>query len=105
MQAGGKGPAKLIDNTNISRGTVTVRHERDFPSEIRLQDVRRHLEYLVLLAARGSLQEVGAVGWDDVRAALDRLPLGKTPLGHGAVFAGMAPSQQLHLHEPHVSHA
>ena len=74
--SGWKGPAKIIDNTNISRGTVTVRHERDFPIEVRLQDARRHLEYLVLLAARGSLREVGAVGWDDVRAILDRRPLG-----------------------------
>ena len=43
-----------------------------------MQDVRRHLGYWVLLAAPGSLQEVGAVSWDDVRAAIDRLPHGKT---------------------------
>ena len=43
--SGWKGPAKIIDNTNITRGTLTVRYQRDMPIEVRLQDVHRHLDY------------------------------------------------------------
>ena len=33
-------------NTNITRGTLTARYQRDLPIEVRLQDVRRHLDFL-----------------------------------------------------------
>ena len=36
---GWKGPAKVIDNTHITRGTITVRYQRDFPIECRVQDI------------------------------------------------------------------
>ena len=39
-----KGPAKIIDTTNISRGTVTVRYMRDLPNEARVQDVIQHMD-------------------------------------------------------------
>ena len=35
-----KGPARVIDNTNIARGTLTIRYQRDMPSKVRLQVVR-----------------------------------------------------------------
>ena len=39
-----KGPAKVIDNTDIERGIVTIRYQMDLPIEVRLQDIRQHLE-------------------------------------------------------------
>ncbi len=43
--SGWKRPAKIIDSTNITRGILTVRYQRDRPIEVRLPDVRRHLEF------------------------------------------------------------
>ena len=49
--SGWKGPAKLIDNTDITPGTLTVSYQRDMPIKVRLQDVRRHLDYFCFMAA------------------------------------------------------
>eukprot|EP00969_Alexandrium_andersonii_P113919 5035687-Alexandrium_andersonii.AAC.1 len=35
--SGWKGPAKIIDASNISRGSVTIRFQRDMPIEARPQ--------------------------------------------------------------------
>eukprot|EP00969_Alexandrium_andersonii_P250197 11056756-Alexandrium_andersonii.AAC.1 len=41
--SGWKGPAKVRDVSSVSRGSITIRFQRDLPIEVRLQDVRRHL--------------------------------------------------------------
>ena len=43
--SGWRGPAKVVDNTEIQRGIVIIRHQREMPIECRLQDVRRYLTY------------------------------------------------------------
>ena len=66
--SGWKGPAKIIDTTNISRGTVTVRYLRDLPIEARVQGVRQHMEHLVLWAHPGDAQEAACAEWAILRA-------------------------------------
>eukprot|EP00969_Alexandrium_andersonii_P175923 7778985-Alexandrium_andersonii.AAC.1 len=48
--SGWRGPAKIIDASGISRGSVAARFQRDLPIGVRLQDVRRRLEYWTLQA-------------------------------------------------------
>ncbi len=43
--SGWTGPAKIIDVSNLARGTVTIRHRYDMPIEVRLQDLRRHWHF------------------------------------------------------------
>ena len=63
--SGWRGPANIIDNTNITRGTLTLRYQRDMPIEVRLQDVRRHLDYFSFMAAILSLGcRLGRMGKD-----------------------------------------
>ena len=47
-----KGPAKEIDTTNITRGTLTNRYQIYMQIEVRLQDVRRHLDYFCRVAGQ-----------------------------------------------------
>ena len=61
--SGWKGPAKIIDNTNLTRGTLTIRYQRDLPIEVRLQDMRRHLDFFCLLSAPNSLLDAGRAEW------------------------------------------
>ena len=72
-----KGPAKVIDNTNITRGTLTIRYQRDMPIEVRLQDVRRHLDYFCFLAGQFSPLDPGADKWAHLRAVVDGAQQGK----------------------------
>ena len=72
-----KGPAKVIDNTDIERGIVTIRYQRDLPIEVRLQDIRQHLEYLVFTAAHGSPTGGSRAEWGQIRVAVDSLAEGK----------------------------
>ena len=71
---GWKGPAKIIDNTNLTRGTFAVRYQRDMPIEVRLQDVRRNLDYLSLTAAPTSPQDAGLADWERIRTVVDESP-------------------------------
>jgi len=57
--SGWRGPANTIDNTNITRGTLTLRYQRDMPIEVRLQDVRRHLDYLSFMPTKSSPMDAG----------------------------------------------
>ena len=69
--SGWKGPAEIIDNTNLTRGTFAVRYQRDMTREVRLQDVRRHLDYLSLMAAPTSPLDAGLADWERVRTLVD----------------------------------
>jgi hypothetical protein len=75
--SGWRGPANIIDNTNITRGTLTVTYQRDMPIEVRLQDVRRHLDYFCFMAAKSSPLDAGLAEWAKIRTLVDEQPPGK----------------------------
>ena len=83
--SGWRGPAKIIDNTNITRGTLTVRYQRDMPLEVRLQDVRRHLDYFSFVAAKSSPLDAGLAEWAKIRTLVDDLPSGKASAGRNDI--------------------
>ena len=72
-----KGPAKVIDSTNMTRGTLTIRYQRDMPIEVRLQDVRRHLDYCCFLAGQYSPLDPGSDTRAHLRAVVDGSQQGK----------------------------
>ena len=74
--SGWKGPAKISDATNISRGEVTVRFQRDLPIEVRLQDIRRHLDCLVCIAAPDASPGGRQADTGSVRTVVDSLRQG-----------------------------
>ena len=63
------GPATLTDVSQTSRGMVTVRW-LSRPMEVRLQDVRRHLYFLALLAGPDTISLAGIV-WSYIRSSLE----------------------------------
>ncbi|MFM7985136.1 MAG: hypothetical protein ACKPKO_38040, partial [Candidatus Fonsibacter sp.] len=76
--SGLNGLANIIDNTNLTRGTLKIRFQRDLPIEVRLQDVRRHLDFFCFMAAPHSLLDAGRAEWARIRTMVDELPAGKS---------------------------
>ena len=76
--SGWKGPAKIIDNTSLTRGALTIRYQRDLPIEVRLQDIGRHLDFFCFLSAPNSLLDAGRAEWAKIRTMVDDLPMGKS---------------------------
>ena len=75
------GPAKLLDVPQVTSGVVTVRW-LSRPMEVRLQDVRRHLYFLALLAGPDTVGLTGSV-WSYIRRTVGMMTFGKmTQLGY-----------------------
>ncbi len=72
------GPAKIIDISNISRGTITVRHRTEMPIEVRLQDLRRHLAFLVFLGAPHAPCTLVGSGWELIVRTIEHLARGRS---------------------------
>jgi hypothetical protein len=68
--AGWTGPAKIIDPTHLDKGTITIRHVHR-PIEVRIGDLRRHLPFLVFLAAEYSSMNRQALTWSMCRMYVD----------------------------------
>ncbi len=64
------GPAKVIDPHHMSEGTITVKHVHR-PIEIRVGDLRRHMQFAVFLAAIGSAYSGECVTWRDCRMYIE----------------------------------
>ena len=75
--SGWKGPARIIDNTNIACGTLTVCYQRDLPIKVRHQIMRRHLYFFCFLAAPQSPLDAGTAEMVRTRTRVDELPSGK----------------------------
>ncbi len=71
--SGWSGPSRIIDVSNLARGTVTIRHRCDMPIEVRLQDLRRHLSFLVFLSAPHAACTLAGSGWDLIRKTIENL--------------------------------
>ena len=72
---GWTGPATVVDNTHISRGTLTIRHLHG-SMEARLQDVRRHMPFLVFEAAVYAAYDSSRSVWGYIRNAIEHLAYG-----------------------------
>ena len=96
--SGWSGPAKVIDVTEIGHGTITVRYASR-PFECRLQDVRRHLAFLVFLAAGHSVFYKEHQLFLKIRASVDALQRGKAVLVGKVLSSGVwCNSQSMHTH-------
>jgi hypothetical protein len=65
----------IIGNANITKGTQTLRYQREMPIELRLY--RRHIEFLSFMAAISSPLDAGMAEWSKIRTLVDDLPYGK----------------------------
>ena len=72
--SGWHGPATIVDLTNIPRGIISVR-SNNVVKDARVGDVRRHLQFLCLLAAHG-IQFAGGPGWSNCRQFVEYLTVG-----------------------------
>ena len=72
---GWTGPATVVDNTHISRGTLTIRHIHG-TMEGRLADIRRHLPFLVFEAAVYAAYDASRSVWGYIRNAIEQLTYG-----------------------------
>ena len=64
------GPAKVIDPTHMERGTITIRHVHR-PIEVRIGDLRRHMQFLVFLSAVHSACYTKCTSWMGVKLAVE----------------------------------
>ena len=70
------GPATILDTTHISRCNITLKHIH-LPFECRLQDMRRHIPFLVFHAAFHSAMSGSQGTWHMIKQHIESLSTGE----------------------------